>query len=110
MNTRRSNTNSTSGLVHTRTSKDNECLDAESTLRLFVHRLEHASKLIDALDDDLEEMNQRIITKVGQRTTGAGLVGLIIKSETLALKLVRFAAALRRNERRRQLPPRVRDD
>jgi hypothetical protein len=97
-------------LVHTRTSKDNECLDAESTLSLFVQRLEHVSELIDALDDDLEEMNQRIMTKVGQRITGGGVVALIIKSETLALTLTRFAAALRRNELRHKLPRQVRED
>ena len=85
--------------------KDNDAL-----LRLIVQRLECIAELIDELDDHIEQMDQRIMSEAVQRITGAGMAGLVIKSETLSRTLKRFAAALRQNEVQRLLPHAARVD
>ena len=79
-------------------------------LRLIVQRLECIAELIDELDDHIEQMDQRIMSEAVQRITGAGMAGLVIKSETLSRTLKRFAAALRQNEVQRLLPHAARVD
>lgn len=78
--------------------------------RLLIQRLERMAELIDELDDHIEQMDQRIIGEAMQRITGAGVIGLIAKSDALSFDLKRFAASLRKNELRRKLPKGALDD
>jgi hypothetical protein len=66
--------------------------------------------LIDELDGHIERMDQRIMTEAMKRITGAGVIGLIAKSEALSFDLKRFAASLRNNELRRRLAKEALDD
>jgi transposase len=96
--------------AHALTEKDHEPEDNDALLRLLIQRLERMAALIDDLDDHIEQMDQRIIGEAMQRITGAGVIGLIAKSEALSSALKRFAASLRNNELRRKLPKEAVDD
>jgi hypothetical protein len=61
--------------------------------------------LIDELDGHIERMDQRIMTEAMQRISGAGVINLIAKADSLSSGLKRFAASLRNNELRHKLPP-----
>jgi transposase len=91
--------------AHALTEKDHEPEDDDALLRLLIQRLERMAELIDELDDHIEQMDQRIMTEVMKRITGAGVIGLIAKSEALSFDLKRFAVSLRNSELRRKLPP-----
>jgi transposase len=96
--------------AHALTEKDHEAEDDDALLRLLIQRLERMAELIDELDDHIEQIDQRIMTEAIQRITGAGVIGLIAKSEALSFDLKRFAASLRNNELRRKLPKEALDD
>lgn len=87
-----------------RAPKDNKSEVSEALLRLVVQRLEDIARLIDELDDHLEQISQGIMSEAAQKVTGAGVVGLVIRAETLAVALDGFAAVIRSNEVQRLLP------
>ena len=96
--------------AHALTEKDHEPEDDDALLRLLIQRLERMAELIDELDEHIEQIDQRIIGAAMQRITGAGVIGLIAKSDALSFDLKRFAASLRKNELRRRLPKEALDD
>ena len=78
--------------------------------RLLIQRLERMAALIDELDGHIERMDQRIMTEAMQRISGAGVINLIAKADSLSSGLKRFAASLRNNELRRKLPEEALDN
>lgn len=96
--------------AHALIEKDHEAEDNDALLRLLIQRLEVIARLMDELDRHLDEMDQRIIAEAMQRITGAGVINLIAKADSLSSALKRFAASLRTNELRRTLPKEALDD
>jgi hypothetical protein len=78
--------------------------------RLLIQRLEVIARLMDELDRHLDEMDHWIIAEAMQRITGAGVINLIAKADSLSSALKRFTASLRNNELRRTLPKEALDD
>lgn len=110
MHIKRSNTHRIMEAAHALIKEDHEPEDNDALLRLLIQRLERMAVLIDELDDHIEKMDQRIIGDAMQRITGAGVIGLIAKADSLSSGLKRFAASLRNNELRRKLPKEAVDD
>jgi hypothetical protein len=75
-----------------------------------IQRLERTAVLIDELDDQIEEMDERMMSEAMRRISGGGLVSVIIKANSLSSALARFAASLRNNELRRRLPKEALED
>lgn len=93
-------------LVRSNGSRDATDCDPDDeglAFRLLIKELEQLAHSIDKLDDELGPMIQRIMKGVGQRLTGAGVVGVIIKAEALSSKLQRLAQQLRKNELHRKV-------
>jgi hypothetical protein len=105
MHLKRSNNQRIMEAAHALTPNDSELKDNDALLRLLIQRLERIAELIDELDAHIDELDQRTMAEAVQRITGAGIAGLVIKSDALSSRLDRFSAVLRSNELRRQLPP-----
>jgi hypothetical protein len=105
MHTKRNNSPRIIEAAHALTPKDSEPKDNDALLRLIVQRLERIAELMDELDVHIDELDQTRMADAIQRTTGAGIAGLVIKSDALSSRLDRFSAVLRSNELRRKLPP-----
>jgi hypothetical protein len=110
MHTKRNTSQRIIEAAHALTPKHSEPEDNDALLRLSIQHLERMAPLMDELDRHLDEMNQSIVAKAMQRLTGAGVINLIAKADSLSSGLQRFAASLRRNERRRKLPKEAVDD
>lgn len=65
-----------------------------------VRELEHIAAAMDALQHDLESAARLLLDADAQTVTGAGVIHLIVKAETLSSELRRFSAVLRANESR----------
>jgi hypothetical protein len=102
----------TSTMISTKRAvpKDNDELRrVELQLRAAVRKLEHIGALMDALQHEVENIGPWLAHPAAQRIMGAGIIGLVIKAETLAKAVTAFASALRRNDLQQRLPPEGRD-